>query len=100
MTTDHSSGEHAGHATVAGVVLNRLAVSATTHCLRGDGLAVLLPLLREIVGAQALQELVVGPVGGGVAAQAHNLALRRCPWSTRPPSTMVAAMRAVVARTG
>ena len=37
MTTDHSSGEQAGHATVTGAVFNRLALSATTHCLIGCG---------------------------------------------------------------
>jgi Domain of unknown function (DUF4396) len=44
MTTDHSSGEHAGHATVTGAALNRLAVSATTHCLIGCGIGEILGL--------------------------------------------------------
>jgi Domain of unknown function (DUF4396) len=44
MTTDHSSGEHTGHATVTGAALNRLAVSATTHCLIGCGIGEVLGL--------------------------------------------------------
>jgi hypothetical protein len=44
MTTDHSSGEHAGHGTVTGAALNRLALSATTHCLIGCGIGEILGL--------------------------------------------------------
>jgi Domain of unknown function (DUF4396) len=57
MTTDHSSdhtgGEHAGHGEhavhtahgdVTGAALNRLAVSATTHCLTGCGIGEILGL--------------------------------------------------------
>jgi Domain of unknown function (DUF4396) len=44
MTTDHSGGEHAGHATVTGAALNRLALSATTHCLIGCGIGEVLGL--------------------------------------------------------
>ena len=39
MTTDHAPQRRAcGHATVTGAVLNRLAISATTHCLTGCGI--------------------------------------------------------------
>jgi hypothetical protein len=44
MTTDHSNGEHTGHATVTGAALNRLAISATTHCLTGCGIGEVLGL--------------------------------------------------------
>lgn len=44
MATDHPSGEHNGHATVTGGALNRLAVSATTHCLTGCGIGEILGL--------------------------------------------------------
>ena len=44
MTTDHTSGQHGADGAVTGAVLNRLAVSATTHCLTGCGIGEVLGL--------------------------------------------------------
>ena len=45
MTTDHPSDEHSSHETVTGPELNRLAISATTHCLTGCGIGEVLGLV-------------------------------------------------------
>ena len=44
MSTDHPSGEHTGRASITGAALNRLALSATTHCLIGCGIGEVLGL--------------------------------------------------------
>jgi Domain of unknown function (DUF4396) len=63
MTTDHTSTQHGVPAAVTGAELNRLAVSATTHCLTGCGIGEVLGLaIATVLGWGDLASIVLAVV--------------------------------------
>jgi hypothetical protein len=63
MTTDHTSKQHGVPAAVTGPELNRLAVSATTHCLTGCGIGEVLGLVvATVLGWGDLASIVIAVV--------------------------------------